>query len=100
MAFYVYILKCNDDSFYTGHTDDLERRIFDHNHKKYDGYTSTRLPIELVYYEAFCTREEALVAEQKIKTWGRRKKKALIGNGWQGIINLRKKRRSYPSTRL
>ena len=92
-AFYVYILKCSDGSFYTGHTDNLEQRITEHDNKKYDGYTSTRLPVTLVYSETFCTRYEALVSERKIKTWGRIKKEALILNGWQGIINLGKERR-------
>ena len=91
MVFYVYILKCNDNSFYTGHTEDLEKRMCEHNSRKYDGYTSTRLPVVLVYSEAFGTRYEALEAEHKIKTWGKRKKNALVSNGWQGIINLRKK---------
>jgi predicted GIY-YIG superfamily endonuclease len=92
MAFYIYILKCNDNSLYTGHTENLNKRIHEHNNKKYAGYTSTRLPVVLVYSEAFSSRNEALTAEQKIKTWSRKKKNALISNGWQGIINLRKKR--------
>jgi predicted GIY-YIG superfamily endonuclease len=48
-AFYVYILKCNDASYYTGHTDDIERRLAMHNEGKIDSYTATRLPVELVY---------------------------------------------------
>ena len=91
--FYVYILKCNDDSYYTGQTDNLEKRLWEHNVGKFDGYTSTRRPLDLVYSEGFYTREEALAAERKIKTWGRRKKDALVKGGWEGIIALRKKRR-------
>jgi predicted GIY-YIG superfamily endonuclease len=90
MSFYIYILKCNDGSFYTGHSDNLERRLSEHINGKYTGYTSTRLPIKLVFTEEFGTREEALEAERKIKTWGKRKKEALILGGWQSIINLRK----------
>lgn len=89
--FYAYILKCSDGSYYTGHTDDLEKRLWEHNNKKYAGYTATRLPVQLVYAEFFYTREEAIASEMKLKTWGRRKKEALINNGWEGIIVLRKK---------
>ena len=89
--FYIYILKCSDGSFYTGHTEDLEKRLYEHREGKHAGYTSTRRPVELIYYETFTTREEALIAERKIKTWGRRKKSALAYKGWDGIIALRKK---------
>lgn len=86
MIFFVYILKCNDNSFYTGHTENLEKRLFEHNNKKFSGYTSTRLPISLVYSEAFTSRVEALEAERKIKKWGRRKKEALIKSGWKSFL--------------
>ena len=88
--FYVYILKCKDDSYYTGHTDDLERRLADHAAGLHEGYTSKRLPLELVYQEVFFTRIEALEAERKIKTWSRKKKETLIYKGWEGIIALNK----------
>ena len=90
MSFYVYILRCRDNSYYTGHTDNLEKRLSEHRIGKYDGYTSTRLPIELVFQQSFPSRYEAMTAEIKIKTWGRLKKDALIKNGWDGIIALRK----------
>ena len=73
--FYVYILKCNDGSYYTGHTDDIERRIAEHKGGLYQGYTSSRLPIQLVYLEEFFSRIEALEAERKIKNWSRKKKR-------------------------
>jgi predicted GIY-YIG superfamily endonuclease len=50
------------------------------------------LPIELVYLEIFASRYEALEAERKIKKWGKRKKYALVMKGWNGIVELRKKK--------
>ena len=63
MAFYVYILKCSDNSFYTGHTDNLERRLFEHQQKVQGScYTASRLPVQLVFQECFPSREEALAS--------------------------------------
>ncbi len=90
--FYVYILKCSDDSYYTGHTDDLEKRISEHKNKTSEySYTSTRLPIELVYAQAFEERHQAWEAEWQIKYWTRRKKEALIAKNWDRLIALSKK---------
>ena len=65
--FYVYILKCNDGSYYTGHTDNLEFRLKQHRYKKFDGYTATRLPVKLVYYQTFPSRDEDVRTERRIK---------------------------------
>ena len=57
--FWVYMLKCADDSYYTGHTDNLENRLMQHHHKAYPGcFTATRLPIQLVFSQEFPTRDE------------------------------------------
>ena len=78
-----------------GHTDDLKKRIVEHNIRKFDGYNATKLPAVLVFFESFVSIIEPLEAEQKIKTWGRRRKKeALISAGWTRIIALRKARKS------
>ena len=53
---YTYIVKCSDETFYTGWTNDLEKRIEMHNSGKGAKYTKARLPVELVYYEAFDKR--------------------------------------------
>jgi predicted GIY-YIG superfamily endonuclease len=90
--FYIYILKCADNTYYTGHTDNIEKRIEEHKSNTYECYTSTRMPVELVYLENFASRAEALEAERKIKKWGKRKKDALVSNGWDGILALRKKK--------
>lgn len=76
--FFTYMLRCADGSYYVGHTDDIERRVSQHEAGTVAGYTATRLPARLVWFEEFLTREEAKVAEAQIKKWSRRKKEALI----------------------
>ncbi|MDO9012572.1 MAG: GIY-YIG nuclease family protein [Gallionella sp.] len=90
MSFWVYILRCSDDSYYTGHTDNLEQRIGEHQHGLCEGYTSTRLPVELVFSQACATREEALAAEQQIKGWSRKKKEAMMRGDWTEVSRLAK----------
>lgn len=75
---YTYILKCKDDSLYTGWTNDLKKRITSHNAGKGAKYTKARRPLELVYYEEFQTREEAMKREYAIKQLSRKEKEALI----------------------
>ena len=77
MAFYVYILECSDSSYYTGHTDDLEKRLETHNSGELDGYTKNRRPLKLVFLQEFPSRDDAFAAERQIKGWTRRKKKPL-----------------------
>ena len=76
---YTYIVKCNDGTLYTGWTNNLEKRIKDHNDGKGAKYTKARLPVELVYYETFETKEEAMSREYAIKRLSRREKEELIG---------------------
>ena len=75
---YTYILKCKDDSLYTGWSNDLKKRITSHNAGKGAKYTKARRPVELVYYEEFQTREEAMKREYAIKQLSRKEKEALI----------------------
>lgn len=75
---YTYIVKCSDKTFYTGWTNDLEKRIEMHNSGKGAKYTKARLPVELVYYEAFDTKEEAISREWHIKRLSRSEKQKLI----------------------
>ena len=75
---YTYIKKCKDDSLYTGWTNDLKKRITSHNAGKGAKYTKARRPVELVYYEEFQTREEAMKREYAIKQLSRKEKEALI----------------------
>ncbi|HAT6810878.1 GIY-YIG nuclease family protein [Legionella pneumophila] len=91
--FWVYILQCNDKSYYTGQTDNLEKRLTQHQDKMIPGcYTSTRLPIQLKYSQEFMSREEALIAERQIKGWSRRKKEALIKGDWQALSDYSKRK--------
>jgi predicted GIY-YIG superfamily endonuclease len=88
MSFWVYILRCADDSYYTGHTDNLEKRIGEHQAGLCGGYTVSRLPLELVFSQDFITREEALSAEQQIKGWSRNKKEAMMRGDWAEVSRL------------
>ena len=74
----VYILKCKDDTFYTGYTKDLKERVKVHNAGKGARYTRSRLPVKLVYYESFKTIREAYQREVNIKKLSREAKKKLI----------------------
>ena len=95
MSFWVYILRCADDSYYTWHTDNLEERMAKHQSGEFEGYTSTRLPVRLLYSEEFPTREEALACELQIKGWSRKKKEALMRGDWNEVSRLA--RRGHPS---
>ena len=64
---YTYIVKCRDSSLYTGWTNDLERRVREHNAGKGAKYTKSRRPVALAYFEAFETRQEAMSREYAIK---------------------------------
>lgn len=76
--FYVYMLKCSDDSLYTGYTVDLEKRLLAHNQGKASKCTRSRLPVELVYYEKYDTKSEALKREYAIKQMKRANKLKMI----------------------
>ena len=88
MAFFAYLLRCNDGSYYAGHTDDLEVRFAQHSVGALGGYTAERLPVVLVWSDSFQTRDEAFAAERKIKGWTRAKKEALIAGDWASISRL------------
>jgi predicted GIY-YIG superfamily endonuclease len=90
MSFWVYILKCSDGSYYTGHTDHLEKRIAEHKSGYLEGYTSTRRPVELIFSQEFPSRVEALSSEQQIKGWSRKKKEAMVGGDWKEVSRLSK----------
>ncbi len=81
--YYVYILKCSDDSYYTGITNNLEKRYDEHELGKYgDCYTYKRRPLELVFRQEFNDVLQAIYFEKKIKKWTRVKKEALINDDW------------------
>jgi predicted GIY-YIG superfamily endonuclease len=92
MAFWVYLLRCADGTYYTGHTDDLDKRIGEHANGLCNGYTAIRRPVECVFTQACPTRIEALTFERQIKGWSRAKKEALIRGDWTEIKRLAKNR--------
>lgn len=85
MAFCAYMLRCGDESYYTGHTDDLEQRWAQHLDRTFGGYTAKRHPLILVWAGEFQTRDEALACEIRVKKWSRAKKEALIAEDWERL---------------
>lgn len=75
---YTYLLKCSDGTYYCGWTDSLEKRLKAHNSGKGSKYTRARLPVELVYYEEYETKQEAMSREWHIKRLSRSEKEKLI----------------------
>jgi predicted GIY-YIG superfamily endonuclease len=83
MAFWTYMLRCSDGLYYTGHTEDLEIRLAQHQQGYFRNcWTFKRRPVELVWCEAFPSRYEALEAERRVGGWSRAKKEALIRGDW------------------
>jgi len=75
---YTYILSCADGSLYTGWTNNLEKRLAAHQAGRGGKYTRSHLPVELVYWESFETKEEAMAREWAIKRLSRKEKQKLI----------------------
>ncbi len=75
---YTYILRCRDDTLYTGITNDLQRRLMVHNLGKAARYTAPRLPVRLVWHEVQPDRSQASKREIEIKAWSRSQKETLI----------------------
>ena len=100
MAFWTYILRCADGKYYTGHTDDLERRISQHHAGGYCAFTTRRRPVTLAWCQEFPSRYEALSAEIQIGKWSRAKKEALIAGHWQRVSYLSRPPRERVSTSL
>lgn len=75
---FTYILRCADGTYYTGWTNNLEKRLAAHNAGVASKYTRSRRPVELVYHECFETKEEAMSREWRIKQLTRTQKEALI----------------------
>jgi putative endonuclease len=90
MPWFVYILKCSDDSFYVGQTSDLEKRIETHNAGNGPKYTSVRRPVSLLYFESYNSQNEAVKREKQLKKWSRAKKQALIDGNIELLKELSK----------
>ncbi len=85
MAFWCYILRCSDGRYHTGHTDDLERRLAEHQHGGFCDFTFRRRPVTLLWAQDFPSRYEALQAELGVKKWSRAKKEALARSDWRSL---------------
>ena len=87
------MLHCYGGKFYVGHTDNLERRMAQHQYGEVKGFTKDYLPVKLVWSEEFPTRLQAMEMERKLKGWGRLKKLALIRGDWDEISQLSRGRK-------
>jgi putative endonuclease len=94
MKGYTYILRCSDDSYYTGSTNDIDKRIAQHQAGEGANYTKKRLPIELIYFEEFQRVDEAFLREKQIQGWSRAKKEALIKGDFQELQEASKSKAS------
>ena len=91
---YMYILKCVDDSYYTGSTVNLELRLAQHQSGEGANHTRKRLPVILVYYEEYKNIAEAFYREKQVQGWSRKKKEALIENRTEDLPLLSKNKES------
>ncbi len=90
MKGYMYILLCNDGSYYTGSTNDLERRMEEHFSGQGSNHTKKHPPIKLLYYEEFQRIDEAFYREKQVQGWSRKKKEALINGQYEKLPELAK----------
>jgi len=100
LAFWVYILSCADGRYYTGHTDDLDRRFAEHQAGGFCDFTSRRRPVQLVWSETFQIRLDALEVERQIKPWSRAKKQGLIAGDWAQVSHFARPPHERLSTSL
>ena len=88
IPFYTYMLRCSDGSYYVGHTDDLDRRVHNHDTGICGGYTSRRRPVTLVWAADHQSRTVAFAMERQIKGWSRAKKEALMCGDFDALPGL------------
>ena len=88
MKAWLYILKCADGSYYTGSTNNLRLRVAQHEAGEGGAYTSSRLPVELVYSQEFASEHQAFLRERQVKGWSRVKKAALIRGDFEALVEL------------
>jgi putative endonuclease len=88
MKGYMYILRCNDNTYYTGSTNNIDLRIEQHKAGIGANYTKKRLPVELVYCEEFSRVDEAFYMEKQVQGWSRKKKEALINGNFNILHSL------------
>ncbi|MET3027722.1 GIY-YIG nuclease family protein [Flavobacterium sp. UW10123] len=87
--YYVYILKCSDGSYYTGMTNDINRRLNEHNYGlNKESYTFDKRPLELIFCTEFNDVVQAIAFEKQVKGWRRKKKEAIIKDKWEDLKKL------------
>ena len=87
--YYVYILKCADGSYYTGITNDIEGRLWEHQNKvNPNSFTAKRLPVQLVFCVEYPKPDLAIAFEKQVKCWSRKKKEAVIKGEWNKLPEL------------
>ena len=92
--YHVYILLCSDNSYYTGITNDIERRLIEHQSgENTNCYTYKRRPVKLVLNEAFGDVNQAIAFEKQVKGWRRAKKEAIINGIWDLLPELAKSKK-------
>ena len=89
---WMYILECADGSYYVGSTNDLERRLMEHQEGRGARYTTRRLPVKLVYIEEYNFAAEAFEREKQVQNWSRAKREALINGNRESLPELAKKK--------
>ena len=91
-SYYVYILLCSNKTYYTGVTNNLEKRLIEHNDGIHpESYTFSRRPVALKFHERYSDINLAIVWEKKLKKWSKKKKEALINGNYQLLPDLAKK---------
>jgi putative endonuclease len=96
MKGWMYILLCNDGSYYTGSTNNLELRLIQHQTGQGANHTKTRLPVTLVYYEEYDRVDVAFYREKQVQGWSRKKKEALINGRSDLLPQLARNYKQYP----
>jgi putative endonuclease len=90
-VYYVYILRCADDSFYIGSAEDLDTRVRAHNDGRGAAYTFKHRPVHLVYSEAIGSETAAVKRERQLKRWSQGKKQALVEGNLKRLKQLSKR---------
>ena len=98
--YYVYIVECSDGLYYTGITNDLERRLVEHNAgTNKEAFTFKRRPVVLKWHEQFVDPSQAIKIEKQIKGWSRKKKTAIIEERWNDLPDLSKNYTQFGSSK-
>ncbi|NEN24313.1 GIY-YIG nuclease family protein [Cryomorpha ignava] len=90
MKGWMYILLCSDGSYYTGSTNNMDKRYIEHQNGKGANYTKKRLPVKLLYYEEYSRIDTAFYREKQVQGWSRKKKEALMEGKLDALPGLSK----------